>query len=283
MGAPHQPQPGEDRVTEQPGWQIPMIGQLTALLRDSPDVRGVCLTGSWVQGAAAADAWSDLDFAVVIADDALPQYWPPVGWLAKLGDVYCYALSEDEFIKAARCYYRDGRRVDCTIIRESLLDRIDDWPRNPFAHGARKLFSRSPLLDRVLERQFPPREAPGAFEERLEPISNRFWFNGMLAAQKVARGDLLVAFHLALDLVRDCCVLAMMLRDQETGTDHHRLGGEISEYAQKFQATQLACSAEGILAGLAQSARLFDEFAGRLVPGHPERRGPLLEYVQRLK
>jgi hypothetical protein len=270
-------------VTEQPAWQKPLIDQLTALLRGDPDVVGLCLAGSWAQEGAAPDAWSDLDFVVVVTDHALPRLSSGADWLASLGDVYCRALSDDGWLNSVRCYYRDGRRVDCTIVRESLLDRVGEWPYNPFAYGARKLFSRSPLLDGVMERRFRRPEAPGAFEEQARSISDRFWFDGMLAAQKVARGDLLVAFHLALDLIRDCCVLAMMLRDKHTGTNHHRFGGEISEYVAKLQATQHPCSADGILASLEDSARLFDEFAGRLVSGYSKRRQPLLDYIRRVR
>jgi hypothetical protein len=56
-------------------------------------------------------------------------------------------------------------------------------------------------------------------------MANAFWFKAVQAVLKVVRGNRLIALHLALDLLRDCCVLEMLLRDRDTGTSVHRDGG----------------------------------------------------------
>jgi hypothetical protein len=75
-----------------------------------------------------------------------------------------------------------------------------------------------------MSRALPPSVPKRMPSDQFEQMTNDFRFKGMLAVAKVARSDLLVALHLSLDLIRDCCVLAMQLRDWETGTDHHRTG-----------------------------------------------------------
>jgi hypothetical protein len=58
-----------------------------------------------------------------------------------------------------------------------------------------------------------------------DTLTNDFLFGAVLAAVKVGRADLLITSHLALGLARHLLVAAMLLRDRDTGTRHHRHGG----------------------------------------------------------
>jgi hypothetical protein len=53
---------------------------------------------------------------------------------------------------------------------------------------------------------------------------NEVRFLAALAAVKLGRGDQLIGLHLVLELLRSCLVQAMLLRDQDTGTNLHRFG-----------------------------------------------------------
>jgi hypothetical protein len=56
-------------------------------------------------------------------------------------------------------------------------------------------------------------------------LIGNFRFDAVLAAVKAARGDVLIGAHLTLQLARHVLEMAMLLRDQDAGTTHHRFGG----------------------------------------------------------
>jgi hypothetical protein len=105
---------------------------------------------------------------------------------------------------------------------------------------------------------------------------NSFWFKGMLAVTKVVRNDLLIALHLALEMVQDCCVLGMLLRDRLEGTAHHRHGGVGNETVSQLAPTRQPYTASGILDSLEQSSLAFDRLAAQWSDDYQEQRHPLL-------
>jgi hypothetical protein len=107
-----------------------------------------------------------------------------------------------------------------------------------------------------------------------------FWFKGVMAVHKVARDDLLIALHLALDLVRDCCVLGMMLRDRVEGTDDHRTGGMGNQVIAEFGGIRQPPTAAGILGVIEQSSILFDKLAAQWSDSYTDRRQPLLARIR---
>lgn len=112
---------------------------------------------------------------------------------------------------------------------------------------------------------------------------NRFWAKSLVAVYKVARSDLLVALHLALDLVRDCCVLEMMLRDRTEGTAHHREGGIGIRLVAQLRDTEQPYTASGILEIVEQSGLAFDELARQWSDNYRERRHPLLQWIRQAR
>jgi hypothetical protein len=108
---------------------------------------------------------------------------------------------------------------------------------------------------------------------------NGFWFKGIVAVQKVVRDDLLVALHLSLGMIQDCCVLAMMLRDRETGTTRHR-GGTGNDMVAELEATRQPHTAAGILASIEQTAIHFDRLAARWSIEYRVSRYPLIAWIE---
>jgi Streptomycin adenylyltransferase len=201
-------------------WQDAAIRDLIALLEPNEAVRALLLKGSLANPFLQPDTWSDVDVSIVVADGQLQTFFPTTAWLAPLGELYTFSQSSQELTGTTRACFTDFRRIDCSFVQES------DFPKQAVhSEAVRQLFSRSSLIDGVLAKAtlaVPP--APVVSPEQFEQMANAFWFKGMLTTSKVMRHDLLIATHLALGLVQDTCVLAMMLRDRELGTRHHREG-----------------------------------------------------------
>jgi hypothetical protein len=114
-------------------------------------------------------------------------------------------------------------------------------------------------------------------------MSNAFWFKGMLAVYKVVRNDFLIALHLALDLIRDCLVLRMMLRDRDEGTNHHRFGGVGNEFVAQMNLNSLDISAIGILEMIENSSQMFDDLAEEWSSDYLANRSPLLGWIKQAR
>lgn len=264
-------------------WQTDAIDALTAHLRDDEDVKALVLIGSCAYPDVEPDMWSDVDLVLVADDRAVARFYPSCDWLAPLGRIYVSAPAQNDYFSTIRTYFTDGRRLDVIILPESALAAAEHWDFNPFCCGARPLFSRSPALDTALERSTMPAVDKPLPPERLAGISQDFWFKAMLAAHKVARNDLLVALHLSLDLIRDCCVLGMMLRDRQASTDHHRDGSAAQPFVDELTITDHPYTARGILNSIEQSGTIFDALASRLSEGYQPNRSPLLRWTERVR
>ena len=91
----------------------------------------------------------------------------------------------------------------------SDLRRIDITATAPAGGG------QSPAA--AAQNQSPP--------DRVAERIGTFQFEAVLAAVKAARHDVLIGAHLTLQLARHVLVIAMLLRDRDAGTAHHRYGG----------------------------------------------------------
>lgn len=106
-----------------------------------------------------------------------------------------------------------------------------------------------------------------------------FWFKGMLTVSKVMRHDLLIAAHLALELLQGTYVLAMLLRDRALGTSHHREGGMGNDFVAQLGMLHSPFTAKGILESVRQSSIAFDGLAKQWSGDYQEQRHPLLAWI----
>jgi hypothetical protein len=256
-------------------WHEPTVQALRELLTPDPNVEALALVGSAT--STRLDAWSDLDLLLVVRVEAFPRFTSTTNWLAPMGRIYAFEWHRSEARATLRICFDDLRRLDVIITTPDALADPVAW--SPLlADGYRVLFSRTPALDAVLAGKHTP-SPPAISAEAFETLANRFSFKGTVAVQKVVRGDLLVAFHLNLEMIQDCCVLAMMLRDRETGTTKHR-GGVGNELVAELEGTRAPYTVGGILDSIEQSAVVFDRLAGRWATDCQARRHPLLEWVE---
>lgn len=264
------------------GWQQKAIERVKAVLEADDDVKGLVLIGSYTRTDVGTDIWSDIDLVVTVADEALSRFSPATDWISAIGEPYCFSQSNTDDYHVTRAYLIDGSRLDIVIVSESSLERIGEWETNPLRYMNTCLFSRSPALDRALSMSFPPPTLKPVSSEEFDRMANDFWFKGMLAVSKIGRTELLVALHLCLDMIRDCLVLAMMLRDRETGSDHHRDGSQGNHSVGELENACRPFTAAGMLQSIMQSALTFDRLAGQWTECYKPRSGPLSQWIEQV-
>jgi len=257
-----------------------VIRDFVALLQPDRDVRAIVLYGSCARSATEKDAWSDVDLLVVVSETAVSRYFPALDWLKALGEVYAYEQNANQFTLMTRVCFNEFRRLDLIFTTESALEQIDSWDSVSFWNGTQSLFSRSTSVDTVLTRKFEHPKPSPISAEQFQEMTNRFRFKVTLAVTKVARDDLLIALHLALDLVRDCSVLAMLLRVRAAGTNYHRHGGISNDFVTQLQTTEFSYDAPGILDGIELSCIAFDSLAAQWSSEYENNCQPLLAAVR---
>lgn len=260
-------------------WRL--VQQLTALLAADESVTGLMLCGSLAKPNEQVDEWSDVDLNIIVTDDAYERLSSLGDWPAKLGKVYACEVSPREYYTLLRLYYEAAAHLDAMVIPEAALANFDHWPLNPFRDGFSCLFSRTAKLDGILRQQFAPTILPEFSPESFSQMCNQFRFKAMLAVNKAARNDLLVALHLALDLVRDCLVLGMILRDRALGTNHHREGSAGQSYLDELKTIQQQFTKTGILRLIEESSEVFDSLAAQWDNSYRADREPLLALIKR--
>jgi hypothetical protein len=117
--------------------------------------------------------------------------------------------------------------------------------------------------------------------EAFQSLVNRFWFRQTQIARKVIRCDLLVAFHLCLMALEDCCVLAMLLRDRSTGTSVHNDGGMGNELVVQIQGALRNGSRERILECETSAGDVFEQFAKSWSADYKARCPEFREWISR--
>ncbi len=258
-----------------PQWQA--VETLHDALLADERVRGLVLAGSLVSSEAVADRWSDADVVVVVADEAKASFCATTDWLACVGEVYATEATQQGPFFVVRAFLTSGLRVDAVIAPESALAGTSIWPVNSLSYGFRCLFSRSPALDLALTSV--PGPSPTAAPDCLDEMARDFRFKAMLAASKAARYDLLVALHLTLDLARDCTVLAMLLRDRELGTDHHRNGNPQDPLLRSLPAPPASFQPSEVLDCIERSVEAFTHLAAKWRSADVFDRQPLVDWI----
>lgn len=264
-------------------WQESMLNDLTSYFESSEDVVGLLLFGSFSKPEFHPDSWSDLDLLVVVQDNRLGRFFPTTHWINDFGTVYTYSQSSDESKHTTRACFENFNRVDFVITTEAKLAEISQWSSIPFYSGAKVIFSRSKVIDEIATRTRLQPAPPTVPEEQFLEMVRNFRFKSMLAVYKVVRNDLLIALHLAQDLIRDCCVLGMILRDRATGTNIHKQGGIGNQIVAQLEITQKPFTSLGILDSIKESNEVFEKLASEWATDYQQNRQPLLDWIEQAK
>ena len=264
-------------------WQKSMLDNLVSYFEPDTDVLGLLLFGSYSNSEFHPDYWSDIDIIVVVKDTELDRFFPAIEWLSSFGKLYTYSQSSDSFTYTTRSCFEDLNRVDFVITTESKLAKINEWTNTPFYTGPKIIFSRSKVVNEIAAQTNFQQELSHVTQEQFLEMVRKFRFKSMLAVYKVVRNDLLIALHLMHDLIRDCSVLGMMLRDRATGTNIHKHGGVGNQLVGQLEATQKPFTPLGILDSIKESNDIFEKLALEWSSNYQENRQPLLDWIEKAK
>jgi hypothetical protein len=153
--------------------------------------------GSASLGERCLDIFSDLDVSITAADPRTCAERLSSMMAGSFARIFASARHEHAGGIVLRFVLADLRRIDASIT--------------------------PPSVKSAQAGDGTPLSAPSRDETDL--LVNDFLFEAVLAAVKAGRGDLLIASHLTFGLARHLLVAAMLLRDRDTGTRHHRYGG----------------------------------------------------------
>lgn len=239
------------KLSGQPGndWRQRTLAEIAGLAAQDARISGFQAHGSASGTAASADSWSDLDVLITAAEPATvaEDFARRIG--SVLSPVFAASRGGDAFGYCVRLVLRDLRRIDVTATAPA------GGHHNP-ACGA-------PAPD--------PDPA-----DAVAGLVNDFRFDAALAAAKAARGDILIGAHLTLQLARHVLVLAMLLRDRDAGTTHHRFGGSRWDaWASRLAQAPAPYTLTGVTAAIRFYITMLEEIAASWGPPELDN-GPLL-------
>lgn len=259
-------------------WQAKAVAELADLFEREASVESVILIGTGVS-RSDRDVFSDVDLVVIVEESALPGFTDTVDWLAAFGCVYAHAVWQTGEFPTLRVYFDDGRRVDFLFVGSQEVSRFMAWPKNPMRFGAETIYSRIPLPEAPPTwPELPPVGCPS--RDAIQTMANDFRFKCMLAVSKVARDDLVVATHLCLELLRDCVAVALLVRDKETGRDHHRGGDGYNGLIDDLPVIAQPGDAATLLNVIEQATRFFDGLARVLCADYRPAGEPLRRWTE---
>jgi hypothetical protein len=244
------------------------IEHLARLFERDPDVRAVVLTGSLADDDVLADVWSDIDAKVILADHAVDRYFASTDWLVPFGRLVGLERHASPAVKTLRVCLEGFQRFDLVFVAESAL-RTSAPPL--LQQPCRVLWSRLPDLEAHIAPRPPAPAYRDVTGEDIARMADPFWFKAAVAITKVARNDLLIGAHLALDLARECLVLQMMRRDREKRTTIHRTGGWGNDLIDQLALDGQQPAAQKILDLIQWSGETFDALAAELAPAYAPR------------
>lgn len=256
---------------DKPTWQTQAVQQLSQIFERDAEVRAFVLNGSLADAAIQTDIWSDVDAQIILADHALERYYASTEWLAPLGRLLGAERYKSPFTRTLRVCLEGVQRFDLTFIAEAALQTPSLENHHLFKEPFVVLWSRWPDLASRLHLYAAPAVYQDIAAAELASIIDAFWFKAAVALAKVGRNDLLIALHLALDLVRDTLLLQMIRRDREQQTTRHRFGGWGNELVGRFTRPLAHGPAADILDLIQLSGEIFDELAAEVQPDYEPR------------
>lgn len=249
-------------------WQQKTLEEIKKLFSNYNSVHGLAISGSL--NTDIVDIWSDIDLIVVVEDDKIPEFANDLGWLKPLGTIFAYQNKGDEYSTTIRVVFEDFKRTDFVFTTVSALKAIVQSPRSNLWQNIKVIYSDSEVIKTLLDSEYIPEKPKEFSKKQFQDLVNNFWFISSLSLSKVIRKDLLVALHLALDLYKECLLLAILIRDKETGTTLHKTGGMGNDLAKSIHIPLKDTSQEAILDLLKQCGQEFQKLCVKWNPKCPD-------------
>lgn len=178
------------------GHLLGRLDRLASVLADDPDALGLLALGSVGADRARLDAWSDLDFFVVVRPEARPRYLADLGWLARAHPLaWSFANTAD----GHKALMADGVVCEFAVFTPAQLSTV------PYAPG--RWIWRRDDVDAAAACPVVPLPAPRDTAWRVgEALSNL-----LVGLMRHARGERLAAMRMvqvyALDRVLELAAL----------------------------------------------------------------------------
>lgn len=241
-------------------WQKEYLLRISDVLKEYNDVQAVVIKGSCADDINEVDIWSDIDLVVIVSNESCDFYWEDMSWLNSLGQVFAYEKYPGGNIETLRVCLSNFVRFDFVFVKQSYISV--DSTQYIFDRSNKILFSKLGYLDQLILESPKETSYTELASDEFNKIVNKFWFKGTLAISKIARGDYLIASHLAFEMAQETIVLQMMIRDIYKGTNVHRFGDcEQIDVISTFLELKKEGTLENILDIIEQSSITFDRLA----------------------
>lgn len=253
-------------------WQDEAIVKMETLLKGYEEIEAVVLKGSCANKGIIKDKWSDIDLVIIVSDNKIDSFFPNMDWILPLGEIFAVEQYTGDLTMTTRVCLNNFMRFDLIFILDSKLKNVQNWSYNPFGETYNIIFSNIAELNKFISKLPDNRVFSRTTKAELDVMANNFWFLGIMAIVKVMRGDYLIGSHLAFEMVQQCIVLQMILRDHEKGTNIHRMGGcETIEILEKISIISNSLSPAYILKIINESGFTFDRLSRMLIEGYEGR------------
>lgn len=206
----------DDRVAE-------LLAAVEAWAAEDPALRAAVLIGSQARAERPADAWSDVDLALCVADpDALAA---DDAWLRRLGEPeLTFVTRTPGGDPERRTLFADGLELDVVLLPWSALDVVRGEPaaQDLLRRGFRVLWSDDGAGIELLPATEPP-------PTDLVGLATDFRYHVLWCAKKLRRGEALVA--------RDALELHLKPLLLGLARTHAERGGRDTWHADRFAET----------------------------------------------
>ena len=264
-------------------WHDDTIRQIQTHLESDSDVVAAALFGSSRNDTPLRDEWSDIDVVVVVGTDKMTKYYPTLDWVSVFGEIFAVEQSTGPVASVTRCCFRDGRKIDFLFSTRTAIESNENHAQLPWRDGSRVLFARTEDLRAQFEKTSPSLPPPLINEDEFEKMTQVFRFKGLAAIGKIGRNDLLIALHLILEMMQDCCVLGLILRDRSEGSNCHRTGGIANIYARELQPIHFECSSGSLLDEIERLLPIYDSLALKWDAEYGADSAPLLNAIKKAR
>ncbi|WP_143473550.1 nucleotidyltransferase domain-containing protein [Flavilitoribacter nigricans] len=231
----------------------------------------VALYGSKVE-PEFTDRWSDTDLILVFRPEEQPKLRALNELVSRLGRILGREVHHQTGKLVARYVIQSGPTIEALDLS---VFGYDQWL-------AEKTVSPGP--HRLLWGKFPERKGALDADGSPAPYSaaaiDANWFLYYECVKKLKRRDNLIGLHLLLKLMQENLVLEMIARDEETGTNIHRFGGNEPvrwlSGLHKLEADNTAL----LLENLRQLSAWYDQQLLNRIPDYESRFSAFVEYLE---
>jgi aminoglycoside 6-adenylyltransferase len=166
------------------------LDEVAAWARGQVDVGAILLVGSQARIDTPADALSDVDLALFVDDP--DRYLRGAAWLRSFGEPLLTFLEPTAVggFEERRVLFRDGLEVDFSILPAAVATAPPLEAQAVLARGFSVVYDEIGLPSLEPAASTP---TPRPTQERLDHLSNDFWYHLLWGAKKLRRGELLLA------------------------------------------------------------------------------------------